>query len=76
MRVLLTASNIGRLLGAQLILTGTYFELYGSLRIDAKAIDVETGKIIFSVGVDGASNGFFELKKTLANKIVEKLNTL
>jgi TolB-like protein len=68
-----TATKIGKLLGAQIILTGTYFEMFGSLRIDAKFINVETGQIIFSIGSDGARGKFFDLEKDLANKIVEKL---
>lgn len=69
----LTATKIGKLLGAEVIITGTYFEFFGSLRVDAKFINVETGEIAFSVGVDGAREKFFDLKKTLANMIVEKL---
>lgn len=68
-----TATKIGKLLGAEVIITGTYFEFFGSLRVDAKFINVETGEIAFSVGVDGAREKFFDLKKTLANMIVEKL---
>jgi TolB-like protein len=68
-----TATKIGKLLGAQIILTGTYFEMFGSLRIDAKFINVETGQIIFSIGSQGSREKFFELQKDLANKIVEKL---
>jgi len=70
-----TSTKIGKLLGAEIILTGTYFEFYGSIRIDAKFINVETGEIIFSVGTDGTREKFFDLKKDLANKIVEKLRT-
>ncbi len=68
-----TAARLGKLLGAEIIITGTYFELFGSLRVDAKFIDVETGAISFSVGVDGAREKFFDLKKSLANLIIEKL---
>lgn len=68
-----TATKLGRLLGAEIIITGTYFEFFGSLRVDAKFINVETGEIAFSVGVDGAREKFFDLKKTLANMIIEKL---
>ena len=68
-----TAARLGKLLGAEIIITGTYFELFGSLRVDAKFINVETGAISFSVGVDGAREKFFDLKKTLANLIIEKL---
>ena len=68
-----TATKLGKLLGAEIIITGTYFELFGSLRVDAKFIKVETGEIAFSVGVDGAREKFFELKNTLANLIINKL---
>lgn len=68
-----TATKIGKLLGAEIIITGTYFELFGSLRVDAKFIDVETGEILFSVGVDGARDKFFDLKKSLVNLMIEKL---
>jgi TolB-like protein len=68
-----TATKVGKLLGAEVIITGTYFELFGSLRVDAKFLNVETGQIVFSVGVDGAREKFLELKNSLANKIVEKL---
>jgi TolB-like protein len=68
-----TATKIGKLLGAEVIITGTYFEFFGSLRVDAKFINVETGEIDFSVGVDGAREKFFDLKKSLANMILEKL---
>ncbi len=69
-----TASKVGKLLGVQYILTGSFFELMGSLRIDARIIDVETGKIIKSEGVDGASPTFFDLEKKLAIKIAGGLN--
>ena len=68
-----TATKLGKLLGAEIIITGTYFEFLGSLRVDAKFINVETGEIAFSVGVDGTREKFFDLKKTLSNMIIEKL---
>ena len=68
-----TATKLGKLLGAEIIITGTYFEFYGNLRVDAKFIYVETGEIAFSVGVDGAREKLFDLKNALANKIIEKL---
>jgi len=68
-----TATKLGKILGAEVIISGTYFEFYGNLRVDAKFINVETGEIAFSVGVDGAREKFFDLKNSLANKIIEKL---
>jgi Tfp pilus assembly protein PilF len=46
----------------------------GSLRIDARIINVETGKIIKSEGVDGATTTFFDLEKKLVVKIAGGLN--
>ena len=70
-----TASKIGKLLGAQIILTGGYFEMMGSLRVDARFIDVQTGRILKSDGVDGETNNFFKLQKQLTWKIIKNLDT-
>lgn len=70
-----TAAKVGKLLGAQVILTGGYFEMMGSLRIDARFIDVETGKILKSDGVDGAASSFFKIQKQLSWKIINNLDT-
>ena len=69
-----TASKIGKLLGAQIILTGGYFEMMGSLRLDARFIDVETGKILKADGVDGQTSNFFKIQKQLAWKIINTLD--
>lgn len=66
-----TASKIGKLLGAEIILTGSYFELIGNLRIDARIIDVETGAVLKSEGVNGTSDSFFELEKQLVSQLLK-----
>src|ERR1051326_6132284 len=68
-----TASKIGKLLGAQIILTGGFFEMMGTFRVDARFIDVETGKILKSDGVEGKAENFFSLKKKLVKKILPGL---
>jgi len=70
-----TAAKVGKLLGAQVILTGGYFDMMGSLRIDARFIDVETGKILKSDGVDGKTSSFFKIQKQLSWKIIKNLDT-
>lgn len=65
-----TATKIGKLLGAEHIMTGSFFELMGRLRIDSRLIDVETGRIIKSEGVDGPTGTFFDLEKSLVTKMV------
>jgi TolB-like protein len=69
-----TAAKVGKLLGAQVILTGGYFDMMGSMRIDARFIDVETGKILKSDGVDGATSSFFKIQKQLAWKIINNMD--
>jgi TolB-like protein len=70
-----TASKVGKLLGAQIILTGSYFDLFGSIRVDARFIDVETGQILKSDGVEGQTTSFFKLQKQLSWKILKNLDT-
>jgi TolB-like protein len=70
-----TAAKVGKLLGAQVILTGGYFEMMGSIRIDARFIDVETGKILKSDGVDGQTSSFFKIQKQLSWKIIKNMDT-
>jgi TolB-like protein len=70
-----TAAKVGKLLGAQIILTGGYFDMMGSLRIDARFIDVETGKILKSDGVDGETASFFKIQKQLSWKIIKNMDT-
>lgn len=66
--------NIGKLLGAEIILTGAYFEMFGSFRIDARFIDVESGEILKSEGVDGKTSNFFKLQKQLTWKVIENMD--
>lgn len=69
-----TAAKIGKLLGVEMILTGTYFELLGSLRIDSRIIDVETAKILHTSGVEGEVANFFKLEKQMVWKIIKSLD--
>jgi TolB-like protein len=41
-----TAAKIGKLVGARYMITGSFIDLYGDFRIDARLINVETGEIM------------------------------
>jgi len=69
-----TAAKIGKLLGAKKIIVGSYFEMFGSLRMDARFIDVETGSILKAEGVEGETSNFFKLQKSLAWKLIRNLD--
>jgi len=48
-----TVSRIGRLVGAQRLVLGSYFRIGKKLRIDARIVDTETGRILSSVAREG-----------------------
>ena len=78
-----TAAKVGKLLGAKWLILGSYFELMGTLRIDARLVRVETGEIVASRGVNDAAGAFMgmekqlaeELKAALAQKVVPESKT-
>jgi TolB-like protein/cell division FtsZ-interacting protein ZapD len=62
-----TAQKLGQGLGAQTILTGAFFILDNTIRIDARLIDVETGGVIVAEEVTGSQSNFFSLHKQLVS---------
>ncbi len=68
-----TAQKMGRGLGASHLLTGAFLAISPKIRIDARMVEVETGKVIKAWAVEGESADFFVLEKDLAGRIVEGL---
>jgi TolB-like protein len=68
-----SASRVGKLLGARFLVLGSYFDLKSVLRVDARVVEVETGRILRSVGTNGAADDFWALEKSLAQKLGEVL---
>ncbi len=62
-----TAAKLGKLLGAEWMLLGSYFELLGTLRIDARLVKVETGEILHAHGVNDTARAFMEMEKAIAH---------
>lgn len=54
--------KVGKLLGASLIATGAYQRAGGSVRLTARFVNVETGEVVGSAKVDGASSDFLQLQ--------------
>lgn len=68
-----TAARVGRMVGARYMITGTFIDLYGEFRLDARVIDVETGVILKSVSNDPRIRDIKELYRiiqSLASRIV------
>jgi TolB-like protein/tetratricopeptide (TPR) repeat protein len=54
--------KIGKLTGAQVIFTGSYLVSGNRIRVHARLVNVETGKVESSTKIDGNLNGIFELQ--------------
>lgn len=67
------AVEIGRLVSADALLTGSFAVVGEILRIDAKIVDVTTGAVIGTAVADGHSQTVFELEKRLADEICRTL---
>ena len=68
-----TAAKVGKLIGARYLVVGSYFDLFGSLRIDSRLLNVETGEIIGSVGANGAMSDFFALEGMIVDGLQTEL---
>ena len=68
-----TAQKLGKGLGAKSILTGAYLLLNDNLRIDARIVDVQSGKIIMAESVNCNKDDFFSGYKQLVELITKQL---
>ncbi|MGV7930765.1 MAG: tetratricopeptide repeat protein [Spirochaetota bacterium] len=59
------AIKTGRILGANIIFTGSYFISGEKIRVNAKLMDVEKGVIKKSIKIDGTLDKIFELQEKL-----------
>jgi len=62
-----TAAKVGKLLGARYIVLGSFFDMFGTFRVDSRIIEVETGAILGSVGKSGKADDFMMLEQQLAD---------
>lgn len=68
-----TTAKIGKLLGAEYLVLGSYFEFMGTFRIDARLVKVETGKIIASAGFSGKVDEFEQIEKKVVAELQKKI---
>jgi TolB-like protein len=71
-----TAARIGKLLGAQYLVLGNYFDVLNSFRADARLVDVETGEIVKSLGASGKADDFLVLEQSLADGLRGAMSAL
>jgi TolB-like protein len=65
-----TAAKIGKLVGAKYMITGSFVDMYGHFRTDARIIDVETSEIIKTVKTEGKREELFKLIQGLSEKLM------
>jgi TolB-like protein len=64
-----SAARVGKLLGARYLVLGGYFDLQGVLRVDARIIDVETGRVLKSIGANGKPGDFLPVEQQTAGEL-------
>lgn len=64
-----TAVKAGKLLGARYLVIGGYFDVMKTFRVDARVVDVETGKVVFSSGSSGKPDDFGAVEQKLAGEL-------
>ena len=67
------AVQVGKLLGAQSVLFGSYMKFGKKLRLDVRLVKTETSEIIKTNFIEGGADDIFDLSKKLAIKISEDL---
>ncbi len=65
-----TAARIGKLVGARYMVMGSFVDLYGRFRMDARIVNVETSEILKVVKSDGKRDDLFRLIQGLAEKLM------
>ncbi len=67
------AVQIGKLLSAGRIVMGSFIVMQGALRVDAKLVDVESGKVEKAVQSTGDAAKLFEVEKKLARSLLAEM---
>ncbi|MFL5304372.1 MAG: CsgG/HfaB family protein [Polyangia bacterium] len=68
-----TAVKLGRLAGATHLVTGSFTLSGKQMRLDARVIDVATGRVALATNAIGERDAFFELEKKIAGAVVDQL---
>lgn len=69
-----TAQRLGKILGAQMLLMGSFTAIGEMIRIDARIIQAETGLVLKAEEVSGVTSDFMALEEALVQKIAEDLD--
>jgi TolB-like protein len=68
-----TVQKVGKLLGVEYLVTGSFFDLMGTFRMDVVVVNVETGAHLAAQGVDGKAADVLLLEKQLVGKLLDSV---
>ncbi len=69
-----TAPKMGKMIGAEGLVTGSFQIIGQTIRIDARLLDVETGRVQVFAGAYGELDKIFEAQDRIAASFLEALN--
>ena len=69
-----TAVRVGKLLGAQSVLFGSFIKFKGKMTLLARLVKTETGEIIATEQMNGDADEFFDLAEKLSVKLTKKID--
>ena len=67
------AAELGRAVGARLVVTGGYQRLGDRVRVTARITDLASGAVTATLKLDGSMEGIFELQDRIARELTEAL---
>lgn len=70
------AVRMGKQLGVQTVLMGSFIIVKNEIWLGARLVKVETSEILFTDEIKGKLDDFFELIDNLSNKIAEKIDVV
>ncbi|MEW5854266.1 MAG: FlgO family outer membrane protein [Myxococcota bacterium] len=68
-----TAQRLGRILGVEYLVMGSFLEVLGQFRLDARLVRVETAEIVAAEGVAGRKEDFMTLERQLVVRMLGRL---
>ncbi len=69
-----TAVSVGKLVGAQYVVTGAITAIDPRVRLDTRVVRVQTGQIVKTAEVTGEQNQFFDLQQKLSRALIKGLD--
>lgn len=67
------AAQLGKVLGAQTLLTGSYAAIGRNVRVDLQLVNAATGRVEGGVTAEGSIDSIFSLEKQLVLAVISKL---